>query len=131
MVIGALAGAVGGWWATDKITEDTGTYTEDEDRWYRRHYETPDYRLADRTFEDVRASYAYGHLAANNPAYRGRSYSDIERELARDWDTGLRERHGEWATASRFAQVGFDRRRSRQGVASTATRTDEQFGEVF
>lgn len=113
MVIGALAGAVGGWWATDRITEDMGTYTEDEDRWYREHYEAPDFRLADRTFEDVRAAYAFGHIAASNPALSGRSFTDIAGDLGRDWNAGLRE-HGEWATASRYAQVAFERGRSRR-----------------
>lgn len=131
MVIGALAGAVGGWWATDKITEDTGTYTEDEDRWYRQHYETPEFRVADRTFEDVRPAYAYGHIAARNPAHSGRGFADVQRDLERDWSAGLRERHGEWATAGRYAQVGFDRTRSRSGGAPTTTQADASLGEVF
>jgi hypothetical protein len=131
MVIGALAGAVGGWWATDKITEDTGTYTEDEDRWYRQHYATPEYRLADRSFEDVRPAYAYGHLAARNPAHSGRSFADVQRDLERDWNAGLGERHGKWAAASRYAQVGFDRTRSRTSGARTTTQSDESVGEVF
>lgn len=129
MVIGALAGAVGGWWATDKITEDTGTYTEDEDRWYRQHYETPEFRVADRTFEDVRPAYAYGHVAARNPAHSGRSFADVERDLERDWKAGLRERHGEWTTASRYAQVGFDRTRSRSRGVSATTQADPPLRE--
>ena len=131
MVVGALAGAVGGWWATDKITEDTGTYTEDEDRWYRQHYATPEFRLADRAFEDVRPAYAYGHIAARNPAHRGRSFEDVQRDLERDWRAGLAERYGEWATASRYAQAGFDRTRSRSGAARATTQPDESVGEVF
>lgn len=111
MVIGALAGAVGGWWATDRITEDMGAYAENEG-WYRQHYESSDFRLADRTFEDVRAAYAFGHIAARNPALSGRSFKDVERDLVRDWNAGLRDRYGEWATASRYAEVGFERARS-------------------
>lgn len=114
MVIGALAGAVGGWWATDRITEEMGTYTEDEDRRYREHYEAPDFRLADRSFEDVRAAYAFGHIAASNPALSGRSFAEVEGHLGRDWNAGLRERHGDWATASRYAQVAFERSQSRR-----------------
>ena len=131
MVIGALAGAVGGWWASDKITEDTGTYTEEEDRWYRQHYATPDFHLADRTFEEVRPAYAYGHVAARNPAHSGRTFADVQRDLEREWSAGLRDRYGEWANASRYAQVGFERGRARSGSARTTAQPDESVGEVF
>jgi hypothetical protein len=116
MVVGALAGAVGGWWATDRITEDMGAYDENEDQYFRKHYETPEYRLADRSYEDVRPAYAYGHLAARNPAYRDRSFGEVERDLEREWTAGLRERYGEWAGAWRYAQAGYDRGRQRRGV---------------
>lgn len=125
MVIGALAGAVGGWWATDKITEGMGPYTEDDDRWYREHYETPRYRLADRSYEDVRPAYLYGHLAAHNPAHRGRSFPEVASVLQRDWTTSLGSRHGEWSTARRYAQVGFERR-SQRGSSAAETSTDEK-----
>jgi len=115
MLIGALAGAVGGWWATDKITEDTGTYDDNEDLWFRKHFESPEYQLADRSFEEVRLAYAYGHLAAGNPAYRGRSFTDVESELGRDWARGLQPRHGEWSTARRYAQVGYEKRQAASG----------------
>ena len=130
MVVGALAGAIGGWWAIDKMTDHMGTYTEEEDRWYRQHYETSESRIADRSFDDVRAAYAYGHLAARNPAHGGRGFADVQPDLEREWSTGLRERYGEWASASRFAQVGFDRARSRTGARVT-TQPEESAGEVF
>ena len=130
MVVGALAGAIGGWWAIDKITEDMGTYTEEEDRWYRQHYGTSELRLADRTFDDARPAYAYGHIAARNPTHRGRSFTEVQRDLEREWSAALRERYGEWATASRYAQAGFDRARSRTGGRAT-TQPDESVGEVF
>ena len=109
MIVGALAGAVGGWWATDKITEGMGPYTEDDDRWYREHYESPRFRLADREYEEVRVAYVYGHVSAKNPAHQGRHFHEVAELLQRDWTTGLAERHGEWSHARRYAQVGFER----------------------
>jgi hypothetical protein len=109
MVIGALAGAVGGWWAIDKITEGMGTYTDDEDRHYRRHYETSEHRLADRGYDDVRPAYVFGHLAARNPALAGRSFAEAEPELERDWTRALASKHGEWSGARRYAQAAFER----------------------
>ena len=129
MVVGALAGAAGGWWATDRITEDTGTYTDDEDRWYQQHYTTPEFSVADRSFDDVRPAYAYGHIAARNPAHRGRSFAEVERDLERDWSAALRDRYGEWAAASRYARVGFDRARSRVGDAPAAGRAEAPLRE--
>jgi hypothetical protein len=109
MVIGALAGAVGGWWAMDRVTEGMGAYGDDEDREYRRHYETPEYRLADRGYEDVRPAYVFGHMAARNPALAGRSFAEAEPELERDWNAAL-GRHGEWSRARRYAQAAYERR---------------------
>jgi hypothetical protein len=118
MIVGALAGAVGGWWAIDKITE--GAYDENEDLYYRQHYETSDYQLADRRYEDVRPAYAYGHLAAHNPAYSDRGFDDAKGDLEREWTAGLRGRYGEWARAWRYAQVGYDRgRQRRSGVTGS------------
>lgn len=113
MIVGALAGAVGGWWAIDKITGEMGTYGEEDDRWCREHYERPEHHLADRSYEDMRPAYVYGHLAAGNPALAERHFEDAEGELARDWERGLAGRHGEWARARRYAKAAYDRRMQR------------------
>ena len=110
MVVGALAGAAGGWWAIDKLTEEMGTYGDEEDRWCRAHYERQENLLADRAYDEVRPAYVYGHLAARNPALAGRPFADIEEELRRDWDAGLSARHGEWAKARPYAQAAYERR---------------------
>jgi hypothetical protein len=110
MVVGALAGAVGGWWAMDRVTEGMGAYGEDEDRDFRRHYEAPEVRLADRGYEDLRPAYVFGHMAAHNPAHAGRSFDEVESELERDWTRALAARHGEWRAARRYAQAAYERR---------------------
>jgi hypothetical protein len=109
MVLGALAGAAGGWWATDRITEEMKAYPEDEDRRYREHYELPESRLADVAYEDARPAYLFGHLAARNPAYGERKFADVEGELERDWNAALAVPYGEWARARRYTRVAFER----------------------
>jgi hypothetical protein len=108
--IGALAGAIGGWWAGHASTVAAGFTDEDEDdRYYRTHYESSEHRLADRRYEDVRPAYRLGHLARINPDYRGRDFDAIERDLERGWTEDLRLRHGEWSHVRHHALAAYSR----------------------
>src|SRR5688500_18619229 len=69
LVSGAIAGAIGGWWAGHGVAE--ALTSQDHDA-FRAHYTSSPERLADRTYEDVTPAYAVGHLAARNPDYTGR-----------------------------------------------------------
>src|SRR5215213_9390894 len=39
-LIGGIAGAVGGWWTGRAVSEAASALTEDDDRYYRSHYES-------------------------------------------------------------------------------------------
>jgi hypothetical protein len=120
-LIGGIAGAMGGWWTGRAITEATSNLTQDDDNFYRSHYESSN-RLADRGFEDVRPAYHLGHVAAHNPDYANRSWSDVEGDLQRGWNSDTSRRYGEWSAVSGYASEGFNRGRSKLGTA--AERTD-------
>ena len=108
LVLGGLAGAVGGWFAGRELAE---AMTEDDDRAYRRHYETVPTRLADRRYEELRPAYVAGHLAARNPEWAGRSFEDVEADLRRGWSADVARSCGEWMAVRPYARTAFDRAR--------------------
>jgi len=123
-IIGGLAGAVGGWWTGRTISEAVSHFTTDDDAAYRTHYESSSYRLADRSYDDVRPAYQLGHLAGRNPEYSNRTFDEVEGDLRRGWTDDVRARHGEWDTVRPYARDAYERGRSGMtagGAAATAT----------
>lgn len=108
-VIGGIAGAIGGWWAGRSVAEAAQEYSLGDDAVYRNHYDNSPNRLADRDYESVSPAYRLGHLAARNPHYRGRAFSEIEPDLQRGWNDSLGNTHGGWDSVRIYAQDAYDR----------------------
>src|SRR5687767_14347549 len=133
-LIGGLAGVVGGWWAGRSIAEAAKDYGDEDDRYYRTHYETSDSRLADRSYDDVRPAYQLGHLASRNPDYRGRSFDDVETDLRRGWSDDIGARHGDWASVRGYAREGYSRgstlSATSAGAVDTSVRTSDRLDNL-
>lgn len=108
-IIGGIAGAVGGWWAGRAVSDAAHEYSEGDDAVYRNHYENSPTRLDDREYESVSPAYKLGHLAARNPDYRDRPFSDVEHDLKRGWDTAATPAHGEWDRVRVYVNDAYDR----------------------
>jgi hypothetical protein len=121
-VIGGILGAMGGWWSGRAIAEAATAITTEDDRYYRRHYESSLSR-GDLTYDQLKPAYYLGHVASRNPDYRNRSFEDIEGDLRRGWTSDTK--YGSWDEARGFAREGFTRGRSTvgsvaKGIADTA-----------
>ena len=127
MLIGGIAGVVGGWWAGKTAAEAAGTYTDDDDRFFRETYESSPSRIADRSYDDIRPAYQLGHIAGMNPDYRDREWNAVESDLQRGWTDDIRARHGDWNTARPFARDAFTRSRTR-AVGAAAANTVKDAG---
>jgi phage tail tape-measure protein len=121
-LIGGIAGAVGGWWTGRAVTEAASAMSNDDDSYYRSHYESSSNRLADRGYEHVRPAYQLGHLASRNPDYSERDWNDVESDLQQGWNADASQKYGDWSTVRPYASEGFNRGRSTAG--STAARAD-------
>ena len=118
-IIGGIAGAVGGWWSGRAISEAASQYTADDDAYYRSQYESrraggalrPDAHDARASFDDYRPAYQLGHLAAQNPEYGDRDFSEVETDLQRGWSGDVSERFGNWDAVRDHARSGFERGR--------------------
>lgn len=117
-LIGGIAGAVGGWWAGRSISEAAAHYTDEDDRYYRGHYESDATRPADMDYDHARTGYAAGHIAGNNPDYRGRAWDDVSPEIRRGWKD---DEHGAWDRMESRVRHGWERAKDKAGdLAETA-----------
>ncbi len=111
-LIGGIAGAIGGWWSGRAVTEAASTLTEDDERYFRGHFELQPNRPADRSYDDMRGVYYLGHIASRNPAFASRDWGEVEPELSRGW-TGTGDKFGSWVAVRPYAAEGFSRGRSK------------------
>jgi hypothetical protein len=116
-LIGGIAGALGGWWTGRAISEAAEKLTEDDDMYYRTHYERSPNRLADRSYEDVRPAYHLGHVAAHNPGYADKSWPEVQSDIQRAWSAEQTKRYGDFDSVSNFASEGYTRGRLTLGSA--------------
>jgi hypothetical protein len=115
-LIGGIAGALGGWWAGRAVTEAAERLTEDDETYFRQHYERHTERPADRGYPDVRSAYILGHIASENPNFVAREFDEVEPELRRGWPGG----EDSWEDARAFAREGYARNRGRRAQETLA-----------
>lgn len=109
LLLGGVAGALGGWWVGHTIAEAAKVLTGEDDAHYRRHYAASPDRPADRAYEDVRPAYQLGQVAAQNPSFRDRTFDEVEPELRRGWTEDARARHGDWNAVRGYVHEGYAR----------------------
>jgi hypothetical protein len=128
-LIGGVAGALAGWWAGRAVSEAAGALTNEDEAYYRQHYDSLSDRPADRAYDDVRGAYYLGQIASHNPNFAMREFAEVEPELQRGWEqTG--DANGAWISARPYAAEGFSRGRSK--LDDTAHRaTAEQEGRTL
>jgi hypothetical protein len=109
MVVGGLAGAVGGWWAGREFASAADDFSDETDAHYRSLHAD---RHADRCrYEDARGFYRLGYVARRNPAYEGRPFSEVEPELRLGWRDDEATATGPfrtWDEARPFVSCGYD-----------------------
>jgi hypothetical protein len=81
-------------------------FTTEDDRLYRSHFEHAN-RLADRSYEQVRAAYQLGQIAAMSTTSPS-TFDQIEKELKNGW-LNVRVCNSDWASVRDFVRVGFNR----------------------
>jgi len=120
-VIGGIAGALGGWWSGRAVAEATEAISHEDEDYYRKSWEGAANRPADRSFEEARPAYYLGHVAAHNPDYANRSWSDVQQDLSRGWSDEHAKRYGSWNAVSGYAEAGYERGRSSRIDQSRST----------
>jgi hypothetical protein len=119
-VIGALAGAAGGWWAGKEVQDALMDADRAEDH-FRSAHERAD---LDRPFDDVRHGYRLGYLAGLNPRYRDADFDEADKALRAAWVKAHHEQDDSvsWDDVRGSARRGFDIARKDQGSATSRDR---------
>jgi hypothetical protein len=103
-------------------TADGAQPSEEDEAYYRTHYEGVTSGMADAAYERARPAYHLGHVAALNPDYRSRRFEEVEPQLQRGWTDDVSARHGSWSSVSPYARAAFERtlQRTNAGPAGAA-----------
>jgi hypothetical protein len=96
--IGAVAGAVAGRAKADPAVEDA---------YWRDNYSSRPYIRSGSTYDDYGPAYRYGWDAHSR--YAGRSYDEVEPELARDWGSARGNSSLEWEHAKHATRDAWHR----------------------
>ncbi len=80
----------------------------DEDTYWRSNYRSRPYgSSADRDYDFYQPGYRYGYEAANR--YHGRSWSDVESDLSRDWNSYQHRGNSTWDQIKDAVRDAWDR----------------------
>ena len=90
---------------------------EDDDYFQQRHSAAGN--AAD--YDSARPAYEYGYGAGSDPAYRGRSFDDAERDLRAGWDADADRSYGDWDSVRGYVGDAYDRAQER-----VITRSEEE-----
>lgn len=78
----------------------------DDDAYFRGHW-TSNYAGLGGSYEDYAPAYTYGSTMARSDLYRGRPWSDVERNLRSDWEA--RNPHSAWEKVKSAIRHGWER----------------------
>ncbi len=124
-VIGAIAGAVGGWWAGKEVSDAATGYTDTNDTYYRNQFgaQPASARGRFQSYDQARPLYQLGYVAAQNPAYRGKSFDTAESDIKRGWNPDMERQYGSWNDVRGILNSGYSG--ANQGTNQGATQGDK------
>lgn len=104
-VVGAALGAIVGGLAGKSAAESIDPSLEDA--FWRENYRQRPYVAAGSSFDDYGPAYGYG--VASWGRYPGRSFDELDADLARDWTSARGRSNLDWALARNAARDGWGR----------------------
>ncbi|HSQ31161.1 MAG TPA: hypothetical protein VLN49_14980 [Gemmatimonadaceae bacterium] len=124
-LIGGIAGAIGGWWAGRAVAEAASSLSQEDEEYFRAHYDSVENRPADRAYDDVRGAYYLGQIASHNPNFIEREFTEVEPELERGWASHA-DKYGPWTTVRQYAATGFSRGQSKLDEEARRARAEHE-----
>ena len=124
-LIGGIGGAIGGWWAGRAVAEAASALSQEDEEYFRAHYDSVENRPADRAYDDVRGAYYLGQIASHNPNFIEREFNEVEPELERGWASQA-DKYGTWPTVRDYAATGFTRGKSKLDDEARRARAEKE-----
>ncbi len=104
-IVGAALGAIVGGLAGKSVAETLDPSLEDA--YWRVNFADRPYVAAGSTYDDYGPAYGYG--VASYGRYQGRSFDELEANLARDWSSARGASNLDWALARNAARDAWTR----------------------
>jgi hypothetical protein len=108
-IFGAAVDVLGDWWGTDEARRAAGSFGPEQEQGARAHFEASAGGPG-RSYDESRTLYQFGHVAAHNPDYAGRSFRDVEPQLERAWREDQTGRFGAWTEVRGPIGHGYEQR---------------------
>ncbi|HWK89027.1 MAG TPA: hypothetical protein VNP72_03505, partial [Longimicrobium sp.] len=115
-LLGAVAVAAGGWWATRKVHDALAEMSEEDEQDYVVYFEAHPARET-VGYDRARSGYALGYAAARNPDYSGRGWTEVEPHLQSGY---LGSGEASYEAIRDFTRRGYERGTARSGTASAS-----------
>ncbi|HEU0014900.1 MAG TPA: hypothetical protein VFQ45_14530 [Longimicrobium sp.] len=115
-LLGAVAVAAGGWWATRKVHEALSAMSEEDEQDCVVYFEAHPARET-VGYDRARSGYALGYAAGRNPDYAGRGWTEVEPHLQSGY---MGSGEGDYTAIRDFTRRGYERGSARTGTASTS-----------
>jgi hypothetical protein len=108
-MLGTAMNQLGDWWTTADAQRAASSFDEGRDRSCRQHFEAEATvnTESQRAYDDVRPLYQFGHVAGQNPEFRGRDFNEVEPDLQRAWGEESRQQHGDWPEVRGYVGFGY------------------------
>jgi hypothetical protein len=105
-LLGSAMSSLGEWWTSPEAQRAAQSFDQSRDHSCRDHFESSS-MSAEREYHDVRPHYQFGHMAQQNPQYRGRAFEDVEPELRSAWQAGSGESQTDWPEVRGYVGFGY------------------------
>lgn len=104
VLLGAIAGTLGGWWR--KAADEKIALPQSEDRAYQEHFSAIAAPPPGMTYEQARPGYELGYVASRNPSYQGRAFDEVDPELRQGFSG---EQPDDYDSIREFTRYGYER----------------------
>jgi hypothetical protein len=105
-MLGNAMNALGDWWTSPDAQRAAGSFDQTRDRSCRDHFEASASASTGREYDQVRPLYQFGHVAGQNPDYRGRSFDEVEPDLQRAWKSESSSQ-SDWPEVRGYVDFGY------------------------
>jgi hypothetical protein len=106
-IFNSMTSMLGTWWSSPNAEQAARSFEQREPACREHHHARSSTSGAGSSYERSRPLYQFGHVAGQNPDYQGRSFSEVEPELRRAWETGGTNEHGQWDEVRDYVGYGY------------------------
>lgn len=106
-VIGAVVGSVAGGYAGKAAGEAIDPTAEDT--YWRENYSQQKWAERDYTYDDYRPAFKTGYEGYSQHGVTGKSYDDVEADLAKEYEKGRGKSRLGWDKAKNASRAAWDR----------------------